>query len=215
MVAEGFEWTSVQYRVKLKKLKGQYKKIKDASSRNGNSQSTWRWYNAIDAIYCQRPANQGREGCLDSVSALLESIMEPVAVHFQIQLRASSVMRAFDDDGPSKSFSSASMMDSTPTQPKITPNAPRHQHTGDRRWLQLDVRTVMEEMRAADERQQERMENLSERWVHALRQHSREARHQEAEMEELATFNQSFLCVLLQLVQVLGGSRDPMSPPRQ
>ncbi|CAH2225161.1 Hypothetical predicted protein [Pelobates cultripes] len=164
MAAEGFQQTSVQCRAKLKKLKGQYKKIKDANSHSGNSQSTWRWYNAMDAIYGHRPANQGREGGLDSVSALLESIIEPVNTVKGLSNDTST----FSDDGPSTSFSSACTMASTPTQPQIAPKAPRHQHTGDRRWL-LDVRTVMEEMRAADERQQERIESLSEWQFQALR----------------------------------------------
>lgn len=82
MAAEGFERTSGQCRAKLKKLKGQYKKIKDANSRSGNSRSTWKWYDAMDAIYGHRPANQGREGGLDSASALLESMIDPVGKFF-------------------------------------------------------------------------------------------------------------------------------------
>lgn len=86
--------------------------------------------------------------------------------------------------------------------------------------MQLDLRTVMEDMRAVEERQQERIETLSDRWFQALRQDAQEAMRQEAEiarqqMEQLATFNQAFLGVLGQLVQVLGASRDPRTPPRQ
>ncbi|XP_041867588.1 zinc finger MYM-type protein 4 isoform X2 [Melanotaenia boesemani] len=78
----------------------------------------------------------------------------------------------------------------------------------------------MEEMRAADERQPERMERLSERQLQSLRQDAQETRHEETElarqqMEQSATFNQAFLGVLGQLVQVLGSRRDPMLPSRQ
>ncbi|CAH2318915.1 Hypothetical predicted protein [Pelobates cultripes] len=200
MAAEGFERTSGQCRAKLKKLKGQYKKIKDTNSRSGNSQSTWKWYDAMDAIYGHKPANQGREG--DTVDGLSND---------------TSTLSCVSDDGPSTSFSSTSTMTSTPTQPQTQPqsmpNAPRH--TGDRRRFQLDLRTVMEDMQAAEERQQERIENLSEWRFQALRQDAQEARRQETEiarqqMEQLATFNCPW-----QLVQVLGGSRDPRSPPRQ
>ncbi|PIO28993.1 hypothetical protein AB205_0089210, partial [Aquarana catesbeiana] len=62
MAAEEFERTSGQCRAKLKKLKGQYKKFKDDNNRSGNSRRTWKWYDAMDAIYGHRPANQGREG---------------------------------------------------------------------------------------------------------------------------------------------------------
>ncbi|CAH2254216.1 Hypothetical predicted protein [Pelobates cultripes] len=56
-----------------------------------------------------------------------------------------------------------------------------------------------------------------ERWLQTLRQDAQEVRRQEAEIarQQMATFNQAFLGVLGQLVQVLGGSLDPRSPPRQ
>ncbi|CAH2276088.1 Hypothetical predicted protein [Pelobates cultripes] len=100
-----------------------------ASSHIGNSQSTWMWYGVMDAIYGHRLANQGREGDLDSASALLESIMELVDTVEGLSNDAST----FSDDAPSTSSSSDSTMVSTPTQPQIKPNAPRHQHTGDKR----------------------------------------------------------------------------------
>ena len=84
----------------------------------------------------------------------------------------------------------------------------------------MDLRTVMEDMRVAEERQLERMDNLSERRFQVLRQDAQEAMQQEAEiarlqMEQLATFNQAFLGVLGQLVQVIGANRQHRSPPRQ
>ncbi|XP_044146865.1 uncharacterized protein LOC122937843 [Bufo gargarizans] len=215
MAAEGFERTSGQCRAKLKKLKIQYKKIKDANGRSGNSRSTWKWYDAMDAIYGHRPANQGREGGLDSATALLESMIEPVDTVEGLSNDASNL----SDDSPSMSFSSTSTIASPPSsQPHSTPNAPRQ--TVERRRSQLDLRTVMEDMRAAEERQLERLDNLSERRFQALRQDAQEAMRQEAEiarqqMEQLATFNQAFLGVLGQLVQVLGASRDPRPPPRE
>ncbi|XP_040275609.1 uncharacterized protein LOC120990772 [Bufo bufo] len=215
MAAEGFERTSGQCRAKLKKLKIQYKKIKDANGRSGNSRSTWKWYDAMDAIYGHRPANQGREGGLDSATALLESMIEPVDTVEGLSNDASNL----SDDGPSMSFSSTSTIASPPSsQPHSTPNAPRQ--TGERRRSQLDLRTVMEDMRAAEERQLERLDILSERRFQALRQDAQEAMRQEAEiarqqMEQLATFNQAFLGVLGQLVQVLAASHDTRPPPRE
>uniref|UniRef100_A0A3B3DAI8 Myb/SANT-like DNA-binding domain-containing protein n=1 Tax=Oryzias melastigma TaxID=30732 RepID=A0A3B3DAI8_ORYME len=78
LAAHGFERTSDQCRVKVKKLKMQYRKIKDESSRSGNSGSTWKWFDAMDAIYGRR----GREGGLGSAAALLESLVEPVGKDF-------------------------------------------------------------------------------------------------------------------------------------
>ncbi|XP_040294331.1 zinc finger and SCAN domain-containing protein 29-like [Bufo bufo] len=222
MAAEGFERTSGQCRAKLKKLKAQYKKIKDANSRSGNCPTAWRWYDAMDAIYGHRPANQGREGGLDSATVILESMVDPFETVDGLSTDASNL----SEDGPSMSFSSnsSSISSSQPqssqpqsSQLQSTPNAPRH--NGERRRLQLDLRTVMEDMRAAEERQLERMDNLSERRFQAVRQDAQEAMRQEAEiarqqMEQLATFNQAFLGVLGQLVQVIGANRQPRSPPR-
>ncbi|PIO41196.1 hypothetical protein AB205_0160050 [Aquarana catesbeiana] len=137
MSAEGFECTSGQCRAKLKKLKGQYKKFKDDNSRSGNSRSTWRWYYAMDAIYGYRPANQGREGGLDSATAILESMIDPFETSDGVSNDASNV----SDDGPSTSFSSTSTISSSQpqssqpqsSQPQSTPNASRH--TGERRRL--------------------------------------------------------------------------------
>ncbi|XP_041845683.1 zinc finger and SCAN domain-containing protein 20-like [Melanotaenia boesemani] len=128
MAAEGFERTSEQCRVKLKKLKGQYEKLKDDNSRSGNSRSTWRWYNAMDDIYGHRPANKGREGGLDSATALLESIINPHDLVEGLDTDASS----FLDEGPSTSSSSPStpVIASPPTQPEMTPTALPRQHTG-------------------------------------------------------------------------------------
>uniref|UniRef100_A0A3B3CM57 Myb/SANT-like DNA-binding domain-containing protein n=1 Tax=Oryzias melastigma TaxID=30732 RepID=A0A3B3CM57_ORYME len=78
LAAHGFERTSDQCRVKVKKLKMQYRKIKDESNRSGNSGSTWKWFDAMDAIYGRR----GREGGLGSAAALLESLVEPVGKDF-------------------------------------------------------------------------------------------------------------------------------------
>ncbi|PIO06799.1 hypothetical protein AB205_0143680 [Aquarana catesbeiana] len=121
---------------------------------------TWKWYDTMDAIYGHRPANQGREGGLDSATVIFESIIDPFETSDEVSKDASN----FSDDGPSTSFSSTSTISSSQpqsSQPQSTPNAPRH--TGERRWLQMDLRTVMEDMRASEGRRLERIENLSER----------------------------------------------------
>ncbi|PIO32557.1 hypothetical protein AB205_0095370 [Aquarana catesbeiana] len=127
MAAEGFERTSDQCRAKLKKLKGQYKKFKDDNSHSGNSRSTWRWYDTMDAIYGHRTANQGREGGLNSATAILESMIDSFETSDRVYNEASN----FSNDRPSTSFSSTSTISSSQpqsSQPQSTPNAP--QHTG-------------------------------------------------------------------------------------
>ena len=62
---------------KLKKLKSDYRAIKDHNGRSGSNRKTWKWFDQMDAIYGQRPASNGRECGVDSASTLLlESMME-------------------------------------------------------------------------------------------------------------------------------------------
>lgn len=75
MAKEGFCRSSEQCRMKCKKMKQEYRKYKDMSNRSGSGKKTWKWFNAMDAIYGHRPANQGREAGRDSAISLLEAMM--------------------------------------------------------------------------------------------------------------------------------------------
>ncbi|XP_034062466.1 trihelix transcription factor GT-3a-like [Gymnodraco acuticeps] len=70
----GFSRTFQQCREKLKKLKSEYRAVKDHNCRSGSDRKNWKWFDLLDAIYGHRPANVGREGGLDSATALLESL---------------------------------------------------------------------------------------------------------------------------------------------
>ncbi|PIO13572.1 hypothetical protein AB205_0161990 [Aquarana catesbeiana] len=115
----------------LRSLKANIKKFKDDNSLSGNSRRTWKWYDAMDAIYGQWPANQGREGGLDSATSMLESMIDPFERSDGVSNDASNV----SDDGPSTSFSSTSTISSSQpqssqpqsSQPQSTPQCtPAH-----------------------------------------------------------------------------------------
>ncbi|PIO13871.1 hypothetical protein AB205_0080870 [Aquarana catesbeiana] len=84
----------------------------------------------MDAIYGHRPANQGREGGLDSATAILESMIDPFETSDGLSNDASN----FSDNGPSTSFSSTRTISSSQpqssrpqsSQPQSMPNAPKH-----------------------------------------------------------------------------------------
>ena len=76
LAAHGYHRTFQQCREKLKKLKSDYRAIKDHNGRSGSNRKNWKWFDQLDAIYGHRPANSGREGGLDSATALLQSIVE-------------------------------------------------------------------------------------------------------------------------------------------
>lgn len=65
-----------QCREKIKKLKQDYKKIKDHNNKSGVERKTNRWYDMIDAVLGHRPANAGRSGSRDSATALLRAIAD-------------------------------------------------------------------------------------------------------------------------------------------
>ena len=78
MALEGFQRTSEQCRTKSKKLRSDYRKVKDHNSRSGVHRKKWKWFDMMDAIYGHRPASLGREGGIDTATSLLESMMESV-----------------------------------------------------------------------------------------------------------------------------------------
>ncbi|CAL8371792.1 unnamed protein product [Gadus morhua 'NCC'] len=74
MEDHGYYRSYVQCRDKLKKLKSDYKAIKDQNGRSGSNRKSWKWYDQMDTIYGHRPANNGRESGIDSAMGLLEEI---------------------------------------------------------------------------------------------------------------------------------------------
>lgn len=54
----GYERTFQQCRDKIKKLKGEYKKIKDKHGKTGEDRSDWDYFDAMDAILGNRPATK-------------------------------------------------------------------------------------------------------------------------------------------------------------
>uniref|UniRef100_A0A3P8RN94 Myb/SANT-like DNA-binding domain-containing protein n=1 Tax=Amphiprion percula TaxID=161767 RepID=A0A3P8RN94_AMPPE len=67
--------TMKQCREKLKKLKSDYRSMKDHNGRSGSNWRCWKWFSQMDAIY--RPASNRRESGLDSITAgLLETMLE-------------------------------------------------------------------------------------------------------------------------------------------
>ena len=61
-------------RDKIKKLKQDYKKIKDHNNKSGNGQKTSKWYDRLDALLGDRPSFSGTCGEMaDSVACQLSN----------------------------------------------------------------------------------------------------------------------------------------------
>ncbi|XP_048015597.1 uncharacterized protein LOC125248049 [Megalobrama amblycephala] len=203
MAEEGFQRTPEQCRVKCKKLRSEYRKVKDHNSRSGVNRKNWKL---------------GRGGGIDTATSLLESMMESAAEDPISQEETTEGLSTFENL-PATSSSLAS----TPTPPESTSSparAPRCTPISKRKRGQQDVAAALVEMQAADVRQQdwlERMEDRCDRRFELMLEEAREARRHEAEvtrqhMEQTESFNQAFLSTLSQLVQVLSSCRDPVPP---
>ncbi|XP_067284050.1 zinc finger and SCAN domain-containing protein 29-like [Pseudorasbora parva] len=72
----GIVHTGKQCREKLKKLRQDYKKLKDHNNRSGSDRRTNKWYERLDALLGHRPAFSGAAVTKDSATALLETIQE-------------------------------------------------------------------------------------------------------------------------------------------
>ncbi|XP_070409485.1 zinc finger and SCAN domain-containing protein 29-like [Nothobranchius furzeri] len=68
MFTHGFERTSKQCREKIKKLKAEYRSIKDHNSMSGANRRQWKWFAEMDAIYGERPVSNGRESGVDTAT---------------------------------------------------------------------------------------------------------------------------------------------------
>nr|XP_054591202.1 uncharacterized protein LOC129155068 [Nothobranchius furzeri] len=68
MSTHGFERTAKQCREKIKKLKAEYRSVKDHNSRSGADRRQWKWFAEMDAIYGERPVSNGRESGVDTAT---------------------------------------------------------------------------------------------------------------------------------------------------
>ncbi|KAI9538433.1 hypothetical protein NQZ68_014177 [Dissostichus eleginoides] len=62
-------------RDKIKKLKQDYKKIKDHNNKRGNGRKTSKWYDRLDALLGHRPSFSGTSSTIDSGVLVWEAEM--------------------------------------------------------------------------------------------------------------------------------------------
>uniref|UniRef100_A0A1A8I8T2 Myb/SANT-like DNA-binding domain-containing protein n=1 Tax=Nothobranchius kuhntae TaxID=321403 RepID=A0A1A8I8T2_NOTKU len=68
MSAHGYERTSKQCCEKMKKIKAEYRSVKDHNSRSGAEWRHRKWFAEMDAIYGERPVSNGRESGVDTAT---------------------------------------------------------------------------------------------------------------------------------------------------
>ncbi|XP_034095930.1 zinc finger and SCAN domain-containing protein 29-like isoform X3 [Gymnodraco acuticeps] len=221
MSERGFSRTFLQCREKLKKMKSEYRQVKDNNNTSGAGRKQWKWFDLSDQIYGHRPANVGREGGLDSATALLESLQDDyIGTSEEEHSRTTG-------DGSVPSTTSSSNPERTPARPQTpaeesTPTQPPTPSaiTTPQRVV-LGKRKRGGEDRAQQERHHEQHMAQQERhldWAKASAERRWELdavlRREEAAQAE--TFNLAFLRTLGEVLGGLGsrrGSRRGPSPP--
>ncbi|KAL2102556.1 hypothetical protein ACEWY4_001724 [Coilia grayii] len=225
--------TFVQCCEKLKKLKSDYRSIKDHNGRSGSNRKNWRWFELMDNIYGHRPANSGREGGLDSATSILESLTEddyileleemPVDEHGPLTPAAvvptASTAAEFEPPRVSTPATAAATVET----PRTSTPAPAGSTSASapirmKRQREPEHVTVLRDMHVSDVEQQELNRAQRERHLQAALDDAREARELEAtlrreEIAATAAFNQAFLGTLGQLVQALSSQHGSVTPP--
>ncbi|KAG7251546.1 hypothetical protein CRUP_032232 [Coryphaenoides rupestris] len=186
-------------------MKSDYRAIKDHNGRSGANRRAWRWFDQMDAIYGHRPANNGREGGLDTATTLLQSMIEDEPTSEE------SVPQS--DDSSLLTDSSTSPTSATASTPAPAPAMSNTRVvTGKRKRSLCQQDHVMRDIHADDVAQQEQNRAQRDSHIQLLLTEAREARELEASLRreenaQTAAFNQTFLGLLGQLVQAMSDRR--------
>lgn len=70
----GFQRSSKQCREKLKKLRSEYRSVKDQNGVSGTERGVWKWFTEMDAIYGEKPVSNGRECAVETAAVASSSI---------------------------------------------------------------------------------------------------------------------------------------------
>ncbi|KAL3067629.1 hypothetical protein OYC64_017370 [Pagothenia borchgrevinki] len=227
MSTSGYSRTVVQCREKLKKMKGEYRLVKDNNNTSGASRKNWKWFDLMDSIYGHRPASVGREGGLDSATALLESLHDDyIGTSEEEPFRTTS--RASTS---SISTAQTPARTQTPTRAQTpTPSASstplrvvlgKRKRGGEELALlerQLAQQKEHQEQNLAEQREDRALQAQYMNQTLVEAREARLARLLEAALrrEEIAhaeSFNVSFLRTLCQVLVGTGSQRVPSSPP--
>ncbi|KAL3060949.1 hypothetical protein OYC64_009208 [Pagothenia borchgrevinki] len=222
MATSGYSRTVVQCREKLKKLKGEYRLVKDNNNTSGASRKNWKWFDLMNSIYGHRPASGGREGGLDSATALLESMNDDYVLN--------------NEDEPTPSGASISSISTAQTLARAQTPTPSASSTprvvlGKRRRGGEELALLEQQLAQQKEHQEQNLAQqekihaeqredraLQAQYMNQTMVEAREARVLEAalrreEMAHAESFNASFMRTICQVLAGTGSQRAPSPPP--
>ncbi|KAK1877415.1 Trihelix transcription factor GTL2 [Dissostichus eleginoides] len=171
-------------RIKIKKLKQNYKKIKDYNNKSGNDRKTSKSYDRLDALLGHRPSFSGTASTVDSGTMVWEAAQTADSVasdhdHDEGEAGQLSGLETSELSPPDRN-SSACSSPFPPTKRKV-------------------LTRQMERQDEVSAQRHERQDELSERCQE--RQDELSERRQERQDERQTSFQNGFLEVLSQLVK--------------
>ncbi|KAF4081881.1 hypothetical protein AMELA_G00145480 [Ameiurus melas] len=227
----GYNRSPDRCRVKIKKLKQDYRRLKEYNKRNGTNRKTNQWYDALDAVLGRRAESVGRSVTAESSSSLLESVMNCNGVEDGADSDDDVLSVCIDNaDDPNRTrISSPALAVTLPLSPGLSspassnltaeeprPNVPRVRGKR-RRGHSNHIDTMREIFLMAEDREDRRQrvhQEFEERRLQVLQELERSAGIRETELiNTLAQFNQGLLSVMGQLVSVMASNHSPQSPP--
>ncbi|XP_077412993.1 uncharacterized protein LOC144043338 isoform X6 [Vanacampus margaritifer] len=168
MAAKGFRRTCGQCQLKCKKLRCQYRKIKEQKRTKA-----WRWFELVDAVYGRRPAiNKQRVNTDTVLEAMMESVVEVLG-------SSNNHRQLVSIDEPLISSSCLLSRTSTPAEPEPGPSTRIAPHRISSRQFYCDMTDSLEEVSTAAWKAEE-MDK--QRLQMCMEEDARGARRQKAEL---------------------------------
>ncbi|KAM9801760.1 uncharacterized protein LOC133159784 [Syngnathus typhle] len=226
MASFGYNRTFRQCREKLKKLKSDYRAIKDNNCRGGSNRKSWKWFGHMDAIYGHRVRNSCSNLRDDSnfLEVITEDDLSPIVQ--RSKLEDSTLSSKGDPAVLSESMATLpqhSEVDSDAEEDddvSVPEMSPPKRNGRRRAPRDSDLAAVLRDIHSADvvhhrveEAQQERAVRLQELQLQQRAEHfqlaleemrlSRETEEalRRQELDATNTFNQAFLAMLGKLVE--------------
>ncbi|KAL7392231.1 hypothetical protein ABVT39_021665 [Epinephelus coioides] len=121
--------TAKQCREKLKKLKQDYKKLKDHNNRSGANRKVNKWYAQLDAILGHRPAYTGDPGTKDSAPP-----PQPSTTNQLPTLALEDISSIVSTASPDEDFSAEQQLETTRVTFMEPPSCSTPRHSESRRY---------------------------------------------------------------------------------
>ncbi|XP_026997033.1 zinc finger and SCAN domain-containing protein 29-like [Tachysurus fulvidraco] len=223
----GYNRSPDRCRVKIKKLKQDFRRLKEYNKRNRMNPKTNQWYEALDAVLGRRLGVTET-----STSSLLESVMKCNSVEDRADTDDEDVLSVCidnADDGKRPRISSPEFPVTLPLSPglsslgssNLTAEEPRVNLPRVRGKRKQGHSNHIDSMREIflmaedrEDRRQRVQQEFEERRLQVLQELEHSAGIREAELiNTLAQFNQGLLSVMGQLVSVMANNQSPQPPP--